>query len=794
MLADLGAEVLKIEPPDGSPSRRIPPFEGDRSDDVEASLYWAAVGLGKLSAIVDFTKSDGRSCLIELGECADILLESFDPGTMDALGLGWEALHARNPRLIYASVTPYGQDGPKARWPASELVIEAAGGRIALQGDRDRTPLPVGFPQAAFHAGVQVAADAIIALNEREHSGKGQRLDTSMQEVMIWTLMGPGWYPAALGVDSPGAAEDRRTVELPRAQRLFPGLCECADGYIVALLGPGLPGMRGVISELFERLRDQGELDSRLRDVDWANWAVAFHAGEISDEQAGLALEQARRWIRSKTKRELLAWSVERDLLLAPVHTTRDLLDEPQLRARDFFEKVESRVHPGAPVRLSRTPIRLDRAAPQLGADQKTVDLWLRSTREDDRAAPLADRAGEAFAGLRVADLSWVAAGPTIGKALADHGATVVRVESSERVDLARRLPPYKDGEPGPNRSFWAGTYNTSKLSATINLGVAEGRELARRMIGWADVVIESFSPGTMQKLGLDYETLTRERSDLIMLSTCLLGQTGPRATYAGYGGQGAAFAGLHSVTGWPDRAPCGPFGPYTDVIAPKYGIAALGAAILERRRSGLGQHIDLSQVEASIHFIEPLLLDETTNGRTATAAAMESATACPHGIYPTLETERYVALAVETPRQWRALRGLAPLGAFSAKEYDQLAARLSVREEIDRALLRWCEDQEHRALEALLVAAGVPAAVVQRPLDLHSDAQLAHRGFHVTLDHAELGPILLEAFPTRFSAKRRMLHAAAPCLGEHTDYVLRELLGLTAAEIQQYAKARALD
>ena len=320
------------------------------------------------------------------------------------------------------------------------------------------------------------------------------------------------------------------------------------------------------------------------------------------------------------------------------------------------------------------------------------------------------------------------------------------------------------------------------------------GRELARRIIDWADVVIESFSPGTMQKLGLDYETLTRERTDLIMLSTCLLGQTGPLATYAGYGGQGAAFAGLHSVTGWPDRAPCGPSGPYTDVIAPKYGIAALGAAILERRRSGLGQLIDLSQVEASIHFIEPLLLDETVNGRTATAAAMDSARACPHGIYPTLETERYVAIAVETPRQWRSLRKLAPLDAFSGEEYDELAARRGARDEMDRALLLWCEGQKHRALESLLVQAGVPAAVVQRPLDLHEDAQLAHRGFRVTLEHAELGPMLLEAFPTRFSAKRRMLHAAAPCLGQHTDYVLSELLDLTPAEIQQYADARALE
>ena len=223
-----------------------------------------------------------------------------------------------------------------------------------------------------------------------------------------------------------------------------------------------------------------------------------------------------------------------------------------------------------------------------------------------------------------------MAVGPITGKALADHGATVIRVESSTRVDYVRTLTPFKDNEPGINRSHYYNNLNSSKLGVALNLQTPEGKQLAKRLIDWADVIVENFTPGTMKRLGFDYETLNKERPELIMISTCLLGQTGPWASFAGYGPHGAAISGLHYITGWPDRPPTGPVGPYTDVIAPRYSVSALAAAILERRRSGLGQHLDVSQVESAIHFIEPLVLDETVNGRTAQAAGPRFALGVP--------------------------------------------------------------------------------------------------------------------------------------------------------------------
>ncbi|MDA1003279.1 MAG: CoA transferase, partial [Chloroflexi bacterium] len=408
-------------------------------------------------------------------------------------------------------------------------------------------------------------------------------------------------------------------------------------------------------------------------------------------------------------------------------------------------------------------------------------------------ASPGGERTGKAFAGLRVADFTWVAAGPMTAKALADHGATVVKIESSTRLDLVRSLPPFKDNIPGANRSHWLSNVNSSKLSLSLNLRTDRGRALARRMIDWADVVIEAFTPGTMARLGLDYDAVSANRDDLIWMSTCLLGQTGPRAAFAGYGSHGAALSGLIAITGWPDRAPVGPAGPYTDVITPRFGVPVLTAAILERRRSGRGQYIDLSQVEGALHMIEPLLLDQSVNGRTAPPAGHDSPTSAPHGVYAAAGVERYVAIAVETTAQWRALRVLAPLDTFADARFGALDARREACDAIDAALRTWTATLPPTVLEARLTSAGVPAARVQRMSDLYADPQLAHREFFVTFDHPEIGRHPYDGLVTRFSAKREQLHTRAPLLGEHTERVLRDLLGLEPEEIADAAAAGAL-
>jgi crotonobetainyl-CoA:carnitine CoA-transferase CaiB-like acyl-CoA transferase len=497
-----------------------------------------------------------------------------------------------------------------------------------------------------------------------------------------------------------------------------------------------------------------------------------------------------------------MEWAWAADVHLGPVNSTKDLIENPHFRERGFWQDVGDYTHPGLSVRSSSAELRMGGPAPILGRDQAAIDEWLaipidlprtmkvgRASRDRSRVQSSdAARLGEAFAGLKVADFGWVAVGPLTGKALADHGATVVRIESSTRVDYVRTLVPFKDGVPGINRSHYVNNLNTSKLGVALNLATDEGKALARRLIDWADVVVENYTPGTMKRLGLDYETVSKDRPDLIMISTCLLGQTGPWRSFAGYGPHGAGISGLHYLTGWPDRPPVGPNGPYSDVIAPRYSVSALAAAILERRRTGKGQHLDVSQVESAIHFMEPLVLDETVNGRTATAAGLDSPFACPNGTYPTAGVERYVALSVETPEQWRALKSIAPLDAFADPRFDDMEQRRAVKDDIDASLTAWTRGFEDRELEGKLIGAGVPASVVQRMTDLFEDPQLQAREYFQVLKHGEVGEIPYDGLMTRFSAKKTVLHKAAPCVGEDTDYVMREILGLSDDEIADLA------
>ena len=353
---------------------------------------------------------------------------------------------------------------------------------------------------------------------------------------------------------------------------------------------------------------------------------------------------------------------------------------------------------------------------------------------------------------------------------------------------------PFKDGEAGLDRSQFVANFNSSKLSVALNLATPEGLELARQMIAWADVVVESFTPGTLTKLGLDYETISKDRPELVMLSTCLRGQTGPERSFAGFGLHGACLAGLDLITSWPDRDPAGTWGAYTDFIAPRFGVAAIATALLHRARTGEGQHVDLAQTEAGVHFLSPLVLDYLQNDRIAVPAGHDSPTACPHAVLQVAGTERYVAIATETVDQWHALLEATGLERWTDARFDSLEERIAHKQEIEADLGAWCADQEQWALAELLTDAGVPAAPVERPSDLYNDPQLTHRGFFVTLNHTAMGPTPYDGPVTSFSATPAVLHKAAPLLGEDTHLVLVDLVGVDEQELALAAAAGALE
>ncbi len=427
------------------------------------------------------------------------------------------------------------------------------------------------------------------------------------------------------------------------------------------------------------------------------------------------------------------------------------------------------------------------------------------------------------FTGIKVADFAWVGVGPIVSRHLADFGATVVRVETSTRPDALRLAPPFRDGQPGLDRSAFGTVFNTNKLGLALNLRLERARELALRLVRWADIVTDSMTPGSLARLGLGYDDLRKVKPAIIMYSTTQQGQTGPYRDFGGYGQHGAAAAGFHDLTGWPDRPPAGIFGAYTDFVAPWFLYTALVAALDYRDRTGQGQYLDQSQVEAALYMLGPELLDYHATGRVPVRAGNDDPEMFPHGAYPCrphaltpamvsgsgtggselaapereergasslAEAEvgpgqRWIAVAVRDDADWAALcRVIGHDQWGSDPALHGSACRRERGADIDAAITEWTRGRTSDEAMETLQAAGVPAGVVQTPEDLFADPQLVHRGHWWTLDHAVIGPHAYNAPAWKLSRTPAQGRRAGPTLGQHSLEVCRDLLGLTDDEI----------
>jgi crotonobetainyl-CoA:carnitine CoA-transferase CaiB-like acyl-CoA transferase len=377
---------------------------------------------------------------------------------------------------------------------------------------------------------------------------------------------------------------------------------------------------------------------------------------------------------------------------------------------------------------------------------------------------------------------------------LADYGAIVVRVESTGRPDTARGLQPFHNGEAGPENSALFGNMNAGKLGLTLDLTKEDGRAVARDLVRWADVVTESFSPKAMRGWGLDYDSLKEINPKIIMLSSNLFGQTGPLSMFAGFGTMGAAIAGFNSIIGWPDRAPA-MVAAYSDYVAPRFIVAAVLAAVDHRERTGQGQHIDLAQAEASMHFLSPALLDFELNGHVQRGEGNNDRHMAPHGVYPAIGEEHWVAIAIGTDAHWQALcEEMGQPELASDDRYATAAARLAAREHLDAIVGAWTADSEMNAIEAALQARGVPAHAVQNSPEQVADPQLVHRGHFVELEHPVHGTTTVGGSHFRLSRTPARIERAAPTFGRDNFEVLSEILGYDADRIAELAAAAVLE
>ena len=782
LLGDLGADVIRVEPPGGTPSRRTQPLADGESGDL-ASLSFRAFNRNKRSIVLDAdgTPAD-RDVLKQLIASADFLFESSPPSMLEGFGITAAEVRTANPHIVHVRISPFGIDGPRAGDLGNDLVVAALGGPMSLQGPHERAPLRISVPQVWRHTGAEAAASALVAHARMRRTGEAQFVDLSAQCVMTWTMLQAMGAHAIQGFDFERDDSRMIGVEIVHA---------CRDGHIVAL------PMSRVVQGLLDWMIADGILDASAREADWEAFDLSLRDPAIEARWSMAEMVALlRAFFARHTKRELFDFGIEHGITLAPVGTMSELLGLEHLAVRGYWRELASGDKaPGLWARSgpeSEALLSVRREAPGLDAHGTEIRESLPAT--EARPAPAAEADEEErlpFAGIKVADFAWVGVGPISSKYLADHGATVVRVESENRPDVLRGGPPFKDNVPGWNRSQFYGDFNTSKFGLALDMKRDEGLAVAKRLIAWADVMVESFAPGAMQRMGLDYAEVRKLNPGIIMVSTCLMGQTGPARAMAGYGYHAAAIAGFYEVTGWPDMAPSGPWTAYTDTIAPRFVSTIIAAALDRRRRTGKGCFIDLAQLEASLHFLAPEILDHQVNGRSVTRIGNRSRFAAPQGAYRCAGEDDWVAVAVETDAQWRALCANVP--GLDAGAYPANDDRLAAHDEIDAVLTAWTAERAPEDVAALLQAAGVPSGKVQRSSDLAKDPQYKHRSFFREYEHGEMGAVAYAGHQYRISGYNNGPRGPAPLLGEHSFEVLTNLLGLSEEEVSEVFASGAI-
>lgn len=392
----------------------------------------------------------------------------------------------------------------------------------------------------------------------------------------------------------------------------------------------------------------------------------------------------------------------------------------------------------------------------------------------------------QALSGVKVAEFGAYAAGPHIGKMLATFGATVVHVESHQRPDGFRNeYPPFKDGRPGPDRGGCFAIFNDSKYGVTLDLKTDVGIELAQRLVGWADIVIENMRPEVMSRLGLDYEKARELNPGIVMISSCNMGQTGPRAQTPGFGSQLSALAGFCGLTGSPDGPPMLLYGPYIDFIASTLGAAAVLAALDRQRRTGQGARVDLAQYESGLMFVAGALLDYHTNGGIADRACNSDPNAAPHDAYQCRDG-RWLALSCWSDDEFGRFARIVERPELTVDpRFATLEQRKANGPELDAIIARWSLTQDAAAAATLFQAARVHAYPVNTIADLFRDPQLLYRRIWRRRLHGAIGDLSCYYSAFELSDTPGDVMAAAPLIGEHNDIVFQDFLGLTE---QQYA------
>jgi len=391
------------------------------------------------------------------------------------------------------------------------------------------------------------------------------------------------------------------------------------------------------------------------------------------------------------------------------------------------------------------------------------------------------------FEGIKIIDFGWAIAGPLTLKYLADYGATVICVESFQRPDLLRTATPYKDEVAGVDRAGYFAYFAANRYSISLNLNKPNGQDIARKLVAWADVVADSHRPGVMERWKLGYDDVVKIKPDIIMIRNSNQGLTGPAATHPGLGNHINGLAGIVNLVGWPEQEPISLMVAYSDYLVPHFAAAALIGALDYHRKTGKGQLLDISQFEVSLQLLLPALINYSINGSEEKLKGNSCDYAAPHGAFRCKGDDRWCVISVFNDLEWQAFCSVIGKPDWSKEpEFSNLRGRKENEAQLNSLIEQWTMQHEAEEVMRLLQKAGVAAGVVQNAKDLYDDIQLKERECFWIANHKELGKFTHLGQPSRLSKTPAKLHRAAPCLGEHTEYVCRELLGMSEEEYDE--------